>query len=196
MLLVINFAKNSFLIFICFFVFLSSDDKVDNIIIDFHQAIQNDDEDLSESVKERLEVLIKKDGYSIEISSYLGSITAKMATYTMFPWSKLSYSEDGSRMLDKAIKINPNNLVVRLNRIFTYMNFPDFLKKSHFIIKDARFLVNLLNQQPNHKAKNTIAEALSKFFIKEKNGIKFNKYYSMITDKKIKNKVDKFKGKL
>ncbi|MFZ6752386.1 hypothetical protein ACO0KY_03335 [Undibacterium sp. Dicai25W] len=42
------------------------------------------------------------------LMAYAGAATTKLATTTIFPWKKMSYSEDGLAMLDKALQLSSN----------------------------------------------------------------------------------------
>ncbi len=42
------------------------------------------------------------------LMAYTGAATTKLATTTIFPWKKMSYSEDGLAMLDKALQLASN----------------------------------------------------------------------------------------
>ena len=172
------------------------DMAIENLREDFYKATSSTkNEDLAEEVLKKLQKIVNKK-YTPTRASYLGSITAKMAIYSFFPWTKISYSKDGSKLLNQAIKEEPENIDVRLNRINTFINFPDFLKKNHFVQQDARWLIkNLKNNIANitDDGKQNSYKILAMFFAKQKDDSRYKKYNSKLTNAKFIKDVKSFK---
>jgi len=158
-------------------------------------ALQNEDENkIKQSIKIMQELIDKK--YTPQRASYLGALTAKMATFSFFPWSKISYADDGSELLDKAIKKAPNDVEVRLNRASTYVNFPAMLKKDVILQNDIRWILQALkNKKIKQSAKDSTYKVLAMFFAKLQDNEKYNKYLNKIKNKKYKEAVLKFAKK-
>ena len=176
---------------------MGKDMAIEDLKEDFYKAVSiAGDEDLAGDVLEKLQKMVD-DGYTATRASYLGSVTAKMADYSFFPWSKLSYADDGSILLNKAIKEEPNNVHIRLNRLNSFINFPDMLKKGHYTQQDARWLIaNMGKEYIPKSAYEDVNKALAQFFLKEKDETRYNKYHSALTNQKFIEDVANFKKKL
>ena len=176
---------------------IGKDMAIEDLREDFYKAVSiQGNEDLAKEVLKKLQSLVDKK-YTAVRASYLGSITSKMADYSFFPWSQLSYADDGSKLLNKAIKQQPNNIDIRLNRLNSFISFPDFLKKAHYTQQDARWLIS--NMGSKHIPKNSyedVNKALAQFFIKEKDEAKYNTYKAKIKNKKFIEDIENFKNKL
>lgn len=178
----------------------TKDMAIEDLREDFYKATSiKGNEDLAEEVLEKLQKIVDEKYTSVR-ASYLGSITAKMAVYSFFPWSKMSYSEDGSKLLNQAIKEEPESIDVRLNRMNTFINFPDFLKKSHFVQQDARWMIaNIKNgnvDKLDNDGKQSVYKILAMFFTKQKDDNRYNKYHSQLTNTKFIEDVKNFKMSL
>ena len=176
---------------------MGKDMAIEDLKEDFYKAVSiAGDEDLAGDVLEKLQKMVD-DEYTATRASYLGSVTAKMADYSFFPWSKLSYADDGSILLNKAIKEEPNNVHIRLNRLNSFINFPDMLKKGHYTQQDARWLIaNMGKEYIPKSAYEDVNKALAQFFLKEKDETRYNKYHSALTNQKFIEDVANFKKKL
>ena len=156
-------------------------------------------EDLAKVVLEKLQNIVNTK-YTPLRASYLGSITAKMAVYSFFPWSKISYADDGSKMLNQAIKEEPENIHIRLNRMNTFLNFPNFLKKSHFIQQDARWFISHIKTSKfsklNYDGKQNIYKVLAMFFAKEKDNDRYYEYYLKLKNSNFIEDVNQFQEQL
>lgn len=182
------------IILILIFINISAEDReMNKIRNEVLTALNNNNENQLIEAKRKLEDLVEKKYTSVR-ASYLGSATSKMAQYSFFPWTKISYTKSGSKLLNKAIKEKPENIAIRFNRFFTYINFPDFLKKNHLLQQDARwFLKNLKNKNIKHESYEMVYQVLSMFFIKRGDKKRYIKYLEGIKDERIRAKVKKFK---
>lgn len=173
------------------------DSAIEDVREDFYKATSmTGNEEIAEKVLETLQKIVEEK-YTATRASYLGSITSKMADYSFFPWTKMSYAEDGSKMLNQSIKEEPNNVDIRLNRINSYLHFPDFLKKGHYVQQDARWLIkNIGSKHIYNDATQSVYDALAKFFAKEKDEKRYNKYFSKLTNQDFIKQVQDFKKSL
>ncbi len=186
----------SILCFMSLFMYAyAQDSKLLQVREQVVNALQNEDEEeIKQSIKIMQDLVDKK--YTPQRASYLGALTAKMATFSFFPWSKISYADDGSELLDKAIKKAPNDVEVRLNRASTYVNFPAMLKKDVILQNDIRWILKTLKENKIPKsAKDSTYKVLAMFFAKIKDNAKYNKYLNKIKNNKYKEAVLKFAKK-
>ena len=155
-------------------------------------ALNSDNEPKLIKVKKTLEKMVKNK-YSSVRASYLGSVTAKMARYSFFPWSKISYAKAGSKLLDKAVKEDENNPTIRLNRFSSYIRYPDSLKKRHYVQRDARWFLKNLQEKTLKKIFIQYSyQVLSMFFLKQEDNKRYIKYFSKLKDKNMIEIVKKF----
>ena len=185
--------KNLIILILIFTHIFAEDIELNNIKEEVLKALFTDNKDLLKTVKVKLEKIVKKK-YTPVRGSYLGSVTAKTAIYSFFPWTKMSYAKSGSRMLDKAIKEKPNNLTIRLNRTFAYLRFPKLLKKSTYLNKDARWFVKGLKEgKIKNKNFEVVYKALSMFFIKRGDDKRYMKFFLKLKNKENIQQVKNFK---
>lgn len=168
------------------------DTQLDNVRDEIVDSLQHDDEDKVEHSLKIMQELVNAK-YTPQRASYLGALVAKMATFSFFPWSKISYADDGSELLDKAIKKAPNDVEVRINRASTYVNFPAMLKKDIILQNDIRWIIKALKENKIPKgAKDSAYKVLSMFFAKNKDEKRYKKYLNKIQNDKYKKAVVKF----
>ncbi len=77
-----------------------------------------------------------------EVWSWHGSVLTKFALYKSSPVDKVEYVRKGVTLIDKAVMIAPNNMVVRLVRVYNYTSLPKFFKKTQIGLEDADFLID------------------------------------------------------
>jgi hypothetical protein len=75
--------------------------------------------------------------------AYYGSITTMMTMTTPWPMSKLKFVKSGARKMDKAIKMSPDNVDVRMLRGTNSLNLPKFLKRGRYAILDFQHVLLL-----------------------------------------------------
>jgi len=189
--------KIAFLLFIVQTCVYSSQKDIQllNIKNKIINSLDSDDENQVKKSIQIMEKLIDKKS-TPQRESYLGALKAKMATFSFFPWSKISYANKGSKLLDKAVKRDPNNIDIRLMRIFTYVNFPSILKKDIILQNDIRWLLKTLKRKKVPKsAKDSTYKALAMFFARQKDNVRYKKYFMKIKNKKNIQDVIKYKNK-
>lgn len=77
---------------------------------------------------------------------YKGSGTMLMAKHVFNPFTKMSYFKKGKQMLEKAIKLEENNIELRFLRFNAQTNMPSFLGYNNSIENDKKFLLNRFSQ--------------------------------------------------
>lgn len=77
-----------------------------------------------------------------EVWSWHGSVLTKFALYKSSPLDKVEYVKRGVTLIDKAVMLAPNNMVVRLVRVYNYTSLPKFFKKTQIGLEDADFLID------------------------------------------------------
>ena len=142
---------------------LSHDDISGQITIsevrkEYPQAV--DDEEVCKNLYDKFES--DKKTLSPLMMGYKGSISALMSKHSGNPFSKLSYFNDGKKLLENAIDEDSANAELRFLRITMQVNLPSFLMYNDNIEEDKILLISQLPSVNNEKTKKTIAKFLIK----------------------------------
>jgi len=84
----------------------------------------------------------------IETLAYLGSATTILGRDSFNPINKIRYVSKGTKLIDKAIKNEPNNIVMRILRISNSRALPGFFGRYKFVEKDLEFLLEFAEKEP------------------------------------------------
>ncbi len=76
--------------------------------------------------------------------AYYGSITTMMALTTDRQMQKLKYVKSGTRKLDKAVRLAPDDVNVRMVRGNNSLGLPKFLKRGRLAVSDFLHVMKLL----------------------------------------------------
>ena len=99
------------------------------------------DESAIEKAVTSFATLRKQEPTNPVLMAYEGAATSMMANTTMMPWKKMSYSDDGMALIDKALGMltaandaplqngTPANLEVRLVAANTFLAVPGFMNR-------------------------------------------------------------------
>ncbi len=80
------------------------------------------------------------------IQAYLGSAAAVRAKHAWNPVNKLSYLNEGFKIIDKAVKRDPNQLEVRFLRFSLAHYLPSFLGKGGNLTTDKLKIIDLIKK--------------------------------------------------
>ncbi|CAI8936659.1 tetratricopeptide repeat protein [Methylocaldum szegediense] len=78
-----------------------------------------------------------------EVVGWLGSVITMKALFETDPGKQTFFVKSGTRLLDKAVQKDPDNLVVRLTRAYNSMELPVFLKRTSFAVVDFKHYLAL-----------------------------------------------------
>ena len=124
----------------------------------YPQAV--DDEEACKSLYDKFES--DKTKLSPLMMGYKGSIYALMSKHSGNPFSKMSYFNDGKKLLEGAIDQDSANAELRFLRITMQVNLPSFLMYNENIEEDKVLLIAGLPSVVNEKTKKTIGKFLIK----------------------------------
>ncbi|MCL5246975.1 hypothetical protein M4I21_14230 [Cellulophaga sp. 20_2_10] len=71
---------------------------------------------------------------------YIASCTMKKAEYTIWPFKKLAYFNEGKKSLEDYIKQHPKDIEAKYVRLLVQTNIPDFLGYNTRIAADKKFI--------------------------------------------------------
>ncbi len=117
---------------------------LEDAIADF-PAARDGSEKATKRTVGRLKTLIGNGESDSRALAFLGCSTAMLSRHTLLIWKKLSFAKDGSRMMDRAAELSPDDPIVRLIRAATYLSYPARLGKEPALHEDIRFLRNALD---------------------------------------------------
>lgn len=117
---------------------------------DFNKGVK--DQDLCEKHLEALE----KNAKSTVEKGYEAAFHMFMAKHTGNPIKKMSYFNGGKKMLEKQIKIDPNNIELRFIRLCIQYYIPTYLGYRDNIEQDKDFLVGNLYKLNDEKTKDVL----------------------------------------
>lgn len=83
-----------------------------------------------------------------------------MAKHVFNPFKKLSYFNDGRKTMDEAIRMDPDNIEIRLMRLITQEKAPVILGYTHNISEDKNFIIKEYKNSPDGELKSYIKNYL------------------------------------
>jgi len=101
---------------------------------------------------EKLESALAKAPSDYETMCYLGSTKTMLAKTTWNPIQKLSYVNDGTALMDRAVKRAPDNITVRMTRGANSLALPAFLDRVGCAVEDYAYLAGRIEQSPEELA--------------------------------------------
>ncbi len=104
------------------------------------------------------------------IQAYLGSAAAVRAKHAWNPVNKLNYLNEGFRIIDKAVKRDPDHLEVRFLRFSLAHYLPSFLGKGGNLTIDKTKIIDLLkkNELSTFNVNQTVLKNMVNFMIDSK----------------------------
>ena len=99
------------------------------------------------------------------ILGYKGAVSMIMAKYTSSPMSKLNYFSAGKELVEKAVKLAPENTELRFTRFTLQENLPSFLMYSSNLDEDKKHILKHINSIEKIHLK----QAIVTFLLKSKN---------------------------
>lgn len=110
-------------------------------------AMQGDDEAF-EKAESAVRNLLERDKHHVEALSILGSLFTILARRSGSMLKRGWYSFRAARTLDKAVKIDPDDISARTIRAFTSLVLPRFLKRLKTAVEDFEFLIDVKREHP------------------------------------------------
>ena len=109
------------------------------------------------SLKVLLNSFEKKDN---TINAYIGANAFLYCKFSNDVFEKFSYFQEGKKMIEEAIKIDPNNLEIKFLRYINQNNTPWFLNYKKNITEDYKFITSNLNLIHDEDFKKIVVETL------------------------------------
>ena len=74
-----------------------------------------------------LDRVLKRDSLNVHALVYLGSLYTLKARDASMPWSKIKYGKRGFALIDRAVKMQSDDMDIRLTRAINSYMVPDFM---------------------------------------------------------------------
>jgi len=114
-----------------------------NLAIIYYNMVSKQENDYAaERAEELFKAILKKDKDHTESMVYYGSLLTLMGRDAFLPWDKLSYVEEGCEMMDKAVRLEPDNIRLRIRRALNNINLPDSFNRQAYYLEDFEFIRN------------------------------------------------------
>lgn len=123
-------------------------DIIKGLGIAYHILARVDAKKYASMAVETLTRACEMDNRDYEALCYLGSSTTLMALTTWNPMKKMSYTNKGIALMDKAVRKAPDNISVRLTRAYNSKNLPKFLDRGGIAIEDFEHLAGMIKKDP------------------------------------------------
>lgn len=104
------------------------------------------------------EAVVRAEGYLRQLLSsepdnaqglgLLGSVYTMKGRDSFWPTTQLKLVREGIEMMDKAVKLAPEDLRTRMTRVFNNAHMPDFLGRGETVIADLEWLWGKVEKEP------------------------------------------------
>ena len=82
-----------------------------------------------------------------ELMAARGSVLTMLANFETLTAKQLRYVKKGTRLMDRALKKDPDNIGARLQRGNNSLNLPPFLSRAHYAKRDFQYLLKKVGDQ-------------------------------------------------
>ncbi len=122
------------------------------------KAVESDSSSL-EKAEELFKRVLELSPDHTEATAWLGSLKLLRARDSWFPPSKLWYLNTGSRDIDRAVSMDPDNPMIRLIRATSYISIPAIFMKRGTAIGDLEYIILLRDRSPGTVDDDILAHA-------------------------------------
>jgi tetratricopeptide (TPR) repeat protein len=147
----------------------------------YHGMALKDSKAYAKKAVQYLEEANQKKSDDTEVLCYLGSAYTLMAKDAGDLMSKSSYMNRGVERMDKAVRMDPDNIVVRLVRANNSKSLPLFLNRRPVAYEDFEYLAGLFEKKPNvsPSLKASVYRDLAALYKEDGDAAKARKYEAM-----------------
>jgi tetratricopeptide (TPR) repeat protein len=147
----------------------------------YHGMALKDSKAYAKKAVQYLEQANQKKSDDTEVLCYLGSAYTLLAKDTGDLMSKSSYMNRGVEYLDKAVRMDPDNISVRLVRANNSKNLPRFLNRRSVAYEDFEYLAGLFEKKPDISStlKASVYRDLASLYTEDGDTAKAQKYEAM-----------------
>lgn len=149
----------------------------------YHGMALKDSKAYAKKAVQYLEQANQKKSDETEVLCYLGSAYTLLAKDAGDLVSKSSYMNRGVEYMDKAVRMDPDNISVRLIRANNSKNLPRFLNRRSVAYEDFEYLTGLFEKRPDvsPSLKVSVYRDLVVLCKEDDDAVKARKYEAMAT---------------
>ncbi len=111
-------------------------------IIYYNMVSKQENDKATERAEELFKAVLKEKNDRTDAMVYYGSLLTLKGRDAFLPWRKLSYVEEGCEMMDKAVRLDPKNINLRIRRAMNNINLPDSFDRQAYYLSDFEFIRN------------------------------------------------------
>jgi tetratricopeptide (TPR) repeat protein len=150
--------------------------------IAYHGMALKDSKAYAKKAVQYLEQANQKKSDDTEVLCYLGSAYTLLAKDAGDLMSKSSYMNRGVEYMDKAVRMDPDNISVRLIRANNSKNLPRFLNRRSVAYEDFEYLAGLFEKRPDISSslKASVYRDLASLYKEDGDTAKAQKYEAMV----------------
>jgi len=108
----------------------------------YNMVSQHENNNATKRAEEIFKTILQKKKDHTEAMVYYGSLLTLKGRDAIMPWSKLSYVEEGCEVMDKAVRLDPHNIKLRVRRAMNNINLPDSFNRQTCYLGDFEFIRN------------------------------------------------------
>ncbi len=140
--------------------------------IEWHNLAVEEQSGAAKKAVEILKPLVKKSSKDYEVLAYLGSSLMMVGRDSWNPLTKMTSVNKGIDLVDKAVVKDKDNITIRLVRIYSSLDLPDYLGRRSKIKPDFDYLIDLIQRKDaSLDEKSEIYFLMGEFLMNEKDQI-------------------------
>jgi tetratricopeptide (TPR) repeat protein len=149
----------------------------------YHSMALKDSKAYAKKAVQYLEQANQKKSDDTVVLCYLGSAYTLLAKDVGDLMSKSSYMNRGVEYMDKAVRMDPDNISVRMIRANNSKNLPKFLNRRPVAYEDFEYLAGLFEKRPDvsPSLKASVYRDLAALYKEDGDAAKARKYEAMAT---------------
>ncbi|MBX3045024.1 MAG: hypothetical protein KIT33_09260 [Candidatus Kapabacteria bacterium] len=154
----------------------------------FYGAVEDEDK-LEQAIKEFEQIIASNPKMEGVATTYIGSLIMLKGKHAFWPHKKVAFVNEGLEVMDKGLKIDPNNIESLFIYGSTCYYLPSFLGKSKLAKEKLRKLVEIIDDDnivlyDNKIMTNALTFVLEKIEVSDSDKVKINKYLTKLESRK------------
>ena len=128
-----------------------------NLGILYHSLAQEGNKEGVQKGEEVFKKLLDIDSKNAQAYCWYGSLLTLKGKYASLPFNKVKFVNNGTKKMDKAVELAPDDIMVRMIRAQNSLGLPEFFQKLDVAINDFEHLLSLHKNKPKLFSKELLA---------------------------------------
>ncbi|MFQ6082801.1 MAG: tetratricopeptide repeat protein [Candidatus Aminicenantia bacterium] len=149
----------------------------------YHHLAQEGNKDGIKRGEEIFKKLLEIDPENAQAYCWYGSLLTLKGKYATLPFNKIRFVNSGTKKMDKAVELAPDNITVRMIRANNSLSLPDFFHRLELAITDFEYLLLLKEKNPDLFSKDILVQiyfALGKAWQRKEDIARAKKYWQKV----------------